>query len=256
MLTKHSCLGYVLGTLFISMFDANKQPIKLESSNVGLIQQKEKQSSNINLDREDYEDMLKQDQPMSTWERFTDRLFGEPSGPQSELFGAVREKNKTLNRNFDESNGKENIDDKVRSYRSNVAFSDNSPLSMPVVLIFLLILVICISVVVIEANYNILEGAFQVINTEDSSIEEKLTKIGGSRSNKSHRKTKKSTRVDKSSDSEENSDQGNSNTKNKLRSKKRKKHQKKSRRSKRTLSTTNNKKRKKKKHRSNDESST
>ena len=78
----------------------------------------------------------------------------------------------------------------VRVGAPPIAFqNNNNPLSMPIVLLFLLIVSICVAVVVIEANYNILDGLFRVINLnedEDSSIQERLTKYGGLRKSSSN----------------------------------------------------------------------
>lgn len=64
--------------------------------------------------------------------------------------------------------------------------------TMPLMLVFLVIVGLCVLTVWIESNYGILEGIFRVVSSDEerSSVEERLQKYSGKKS-KRKRKSKK-----------------------------------------------------------------
>ena len=152
----------------------------------------------LNDDVDSYDELEIEDRkPKSFWDKFGDKLFGEPKeenhflGDSDGSYDGRNASKKTLNRNIedryegDDGMSRRGYDDVT--YDRSLRIQDrprrknpNSSPSMPVLLIFLLIVVVCVVVVYIEANYNILEGLFRFVDDEEhTSIEERLVKYGG-----------------------------------------------------------------------------
>lgn len=81
--------------------------------------------------------------------------------------------------------------------------------TMPLILVFLVIVGLCVVTVWIESNYGILEGIFRIVSTDEerSSVEERLHKYSGSSGKKSKRKRKSKKRKSRRGSARDDSDE-------------------------------------------------